>query len=67
MESSQGHGASEFHMLKVADLKLFHPVISSVLFGTGFIIATQSPREEGKGGGGQGLPLTHKFLFSILS
>ena len=41
MESSQGYGASESHMLKVAALKLFHPAISSVLFGTGIIIATQ--------------------------
>jgi hypothetical protein len=42
MESSQEHGASEFHMLKVAALKLSRPAISPVFFGRGFIIATQS-------------------------
>ncbi len=36
MELSQGHEASESHMLKVAALRLFRPAVSSVLFGTGF-------------------------------
>jgi hypothetical protein len=38
-------------MLKVAALKLFHPAISSVFFGRGFIIATQSLMGEGEGEG----------------
>jgi len=40
-------------MLKVAAPKLFHPAISSVLSGTGFIIATQSLMGEGEGEGGR--------------
>jgi hypothetical protein len=38
-------------MLKVAALKLLHSAISSVLFGTGFIIATQSLVGESGGEG----------------
>jgi hypothetical protein len=36
MKSSQAYEASESHMLKVAALRLFHPAVSSVLFGIGF-------------------------------
>ncbi len=33
-ELSQAHEASESHLLKVAALRLFHPAVSSALFGT---------------------------------
>jgi predicted acyl esterase len=37
--------------VKVSALRLFHPTVSSVFFGHGFVIATQSHRGEGKGEG----------------
>src|SRR4030042_5317888 len=52
VESSQGYGASESHMYKVAALRLFHPTVSSDLFGPGFnYYDTVSWREGMKGRG----------------
>jgi len=49
IELFRGYETSESEIQKVSALRLFHPTVSSLIFGTVFVIVTQSPVGVGPG------------------